>query len=108
MTRLSLAPHLTRGFPETLEHQIRTTHEGQAHWANTGPFGATCGECAFLGYFREWLDKFGNTTKATHTGGCAKFFELTKKHGPVVPANAAACRYFQRKEKEEKEKEQTP
>ena len=35
MVRLGLTPSLTAGYSETLEHQIRTTHAGQAHWANT-------------------------------------------------------------------------
>jgi hypothetical protein len=99
MVRLTLTSYLTHGYGETLEKQIRSTYEGQAYFACTGPFAATCGECIFLGYFRHHRDKFGNTVKSTRTGGCAKFFELTKKHGPVVPPHASACRYFQRKEK---------
>jgi hypothetical protein len=99
MVRLALGPNLTRGYSEILDQQIRATHQGQAHFAHGGPFGATCGECIFLGYFRHHRDKFGNTVKSTRTGGCAKFFELTKKHGPVVPPHASACRHFQRREK---------
>jgi hypothetical protein len=99
MARLNLAPGLTRGHSEALEHQISTTHIGQAYFANTGPFGATCGECEYLGYFRQHFNSAGDNVKATHHGGCEKFHELTGKHGPVVPAHAAACRYFERKEK---------
>jgi hypothetical protein len=98
MARLNFLPHLTSGYSAALEHQINTTHAGQAHWANTGPFGATCGECVFLGYDRQHRNKNGDTVKATHTGGCRKYFELTNRHGAVVPSHAAACRYFQRKE----------
>jgi hypothetical protein len=98
MARLDLTPSLTAGYSETLEHQMRTTHAGQAHWANTGPFGATCGECVFLGYHQKHFNKAGDLVKATHRGGCEKFYQLTNKHGPIVPTHAAACRYFQRKE----------
>jgi hypothetical protein len=73
------------------------THKGQASWGNGGPFGATCGECEYLGYFRQHRNSAGDNVKATHHGGCAKYHELTGKHGPVVPAHSAACRYFERK-----------
>jgi hypothetical protein len=96
MARLNFLPHLTSGYSAELDHQINTTHAGQAHFANTGPFGATCGECAFLGYHRQHRNANGDNVKATHHGGCAKFHELTGKHGPVVPKDAAACKYFQR------------
>ena len=51
--KINYNPHLARGYPETIEQQIRTTYQGQAHFANTGPFGATCAECGFLGYYRR-------------------------------------------------------
>jgi len=98
MARLNLTPGLTRGHSDLLEYQIRATHAGQASWANGGPFGETCGTCAHLGYSRQHCNESGDTVKATHHGGCRKFHDLTNKHGPVVPAHAAACRYFQRKE----------
>lgn len=97
MARLDLTPGLTSGHTSTLEYQIQTTHAGQAHWGNSGPFGATCGECAFLGYHRQHFNKRGDATKATYTGGCKKFHELTGEHGPVVPTHASACRYFERR-----------
>jgi hypothetical protein len=90
--------HLTQGHSDTIARQIRTTHRGMAHFANTGPFGATCGECIYLGYFRQHFTKAGDPIKATHHGGCRKFHELTGEHGPVVPKHAAACRHFKRKE----------
>jgi hypothetical protein len=89
--------HLTQGHDDALAHQIRTTHPGQAHFANSGPFGATCGDCVFLGYHRQIRNKSGDTVKTVHRGGCKKSYELTGNHGPVVPADAAACRYFERK-----------
>jgi hypothetical protein len=99
MARLDLTPSLTSMHSEVLDHQIRTTYAGQAHFANTGPFGATCGECAFWGYYKRVRNKAGDNVKAVHRRGCEKFYQLTGRHGEIVPANAAACRYFERKEK---------
>jgi hypothetical protein len=87
-------PNLTAGYPPILAQQIRKTHEGMAHFAATGPFGATCGACEYLGYWRKFQNSSGDTVAAKRVGGCAKFFELTGKHGAVVPASAEACRYF--------------
>ena len=90
---------MTSGYDAILTHQIRTTRPGMAHWANSGPFGATCGQCAHFGYWKQVRNAAGNIAKTTRiNGGCAKFLALTGKHGPAVPANAAACKYFQRKE----------
>jgi hypothetical protein len=94
MAHLILTPNLTR---DVLDQQIRATHRGQAHFAHGGPFAATCGECVYLGYFRQHYNRAGDPIKATHTGGCAKFLALTGRHGAVVPPHASACKYFQRK-----------
>jgi hypothetical protein len=96
-----ITPHLTSGYDEILAHQIRTTQPGMAHFANSGPFGTTCGQCQHLAYYQQRRDAAGNLIGAKfRRDGCRKFFELTGKHGPLVPANAAACKYFERKEKE--------
>jgi hypothetical protein len=97
MVRLTLSSYLTLGYSAVLDQQIRSTHKGQAHFANSGPFGATCGDCVFLGYHQQHFNKAGDLIKATYRGGCKKFHELTGKHGEIVPANASACRYFERK-----------
>jgi hypothetical protein len=95
MARLDLTLSLTSIHSEQLEHQLRTTHRGMAHFANTGPFGRTCSECAYWGYYKEIRDRDGVLLKATHRHGCKKFLELTGQHGNIVPASAAACRYFE-------------
>jgi hypothetical protein len=100
MARLTLTSGLTQGRSDALEQQIRMTHRGQAHWANGGPVGATCGECVFLGYYRQHRNGNGDLVKATYHGGCGKFHQLTGVHGPVVPKHASACRYFERKEED--------
>jgi hypothetical protein len=73
-----------------------TTHPGQAHFAGTGPSNATCGQCAFLGYYRQRYNQSGDPVISSRHGGCAKFYQLTGKHGPVVPRRATACRHFVR------------
>jgi hypothetical protein len=76
------------------EQQVRATVPGMACWALGGPLGATCGQCIFFGYSKP--------TRRTikHVQACAKFHELTGKHGAVIPANTPSCRYFQRKAEE--------
>ena len=90
--------HLTPGYAPNLEAQMRATRPGQAHWAGSGPPGTTCGECAHLGYFRKHQNGSGDTVRTHRVGGCAKFHELTQKHGPAVAKGAPACKYFQPKQ----------
>jgi len=91
-------PFLTTGHLPELAQQIQRSREGQAHFAGTGPLGATCGECAYLGYWRQRRSGNGEIVKTERTGGCEKFRELTGKHGAVVPPATSACRYFERRE----------
>ena len=91
-------PFLTTGHLPELAKQIQRTREGQAHFAGTGPFAATCGECAYLGYWRQRRSANGEIVKTERVGSCAQFHKLTGKHGPVVPPGSAACRYFERQE----------
>ena len=78
--------------------QTPTGRQGASSWAATGPFGATCGDCVFLGYWKQIRNAAGDTVKSQRAGGCEKFFQLTAKHGPVVPSGTEACRHFQRRE----------
>jgi hypothetical protein len=94
---MKTSPFLTTGYSPELTRQIRQTREGQAHFAGTGPFGATCGECVFLGYWKQIRSARDDTVKTQRVGGCEKFYQLTGKHGPAVPQGTEACRYFQRK-----------
>ena len=88
------AAHLTRGHSPALAMQIAKTRPGMAHWAASGPPGATCADCDHLGYWRKVQDAAGNVVSTRRCHGCAKFFALTGRHGPVVPKHAEACRYF--------------
>src|SRR5262245_3700734 len=92
------ASNLTAGHSPELASQIRRSRAGQAHFAGTGPFGATCGECIFLSYWKKILNARGDTIRSERVGGCERFHQLTGKHGAVVPPGTEACRYFQRRE----------
>lgn len=52
---------------------------GMAHFAGTGPEGATCGDCNA----RTVLD-----------GRCSVYRDLMKARGAKVPAGSAACRHY--------------
>lgn len=99
MARLiAVTPNLTRGYSDEFDRQVRNTFEGMAFFSGTGPFGATCGQCIFWSYYRQHRDRAGNSTKTMFRKGCAKYHALTGKHGAIVPAGAAACKYFERRE----------
>jgi hypothetical protein len=88
-------PHLTAGHASVLAAQIAKTKPGMAHFAATGPFGCTCGDCTHLGYWQQVRNKNGDTVGTRHRRGCAKFFALTGNPGPVVPRSTEACRHFE-------------
>ena len=83
--------------------QAHSTYPGMAYFACTGPSDKTCGDCAFRGYRREtrnltWSEKNQEfVVKTYRTYGCKKFKELSGHHGPKVPKEARACRYFEAK-----------
>ena len=90
---------LTPGFASELEQQIRHTRAGMAHWAGSGPAGATCGQCLYWTYWEQVRNEAGNTVKTRQRKGCGKYYALTDCHGPALPAVTEACRHFeQRKE----------
>jgi len=97
--KLPASGHLTQGYSDVVEAQIRKTHVGMASWAATGPFGATCNECGHYGCWRQVRNAKGETVKTLfQSDRCAMFLQLTGKLGARVPASAEACRYFARKE----------
>jgi hypothetical protein len=96
--RLRLTPSLTRGYSDEIERQLAVTYEGMAFFADTGPFGETCGNCSFFGYYKVEHNLAGAVVSSVRVRGCAKFKQLTGKNGPPIPAGAAACKYFERKE----------
>lgn len=92
------SPYLTGTSPEAA-----ATQPGMAYFADTGPFGATCGGCAFKNYTRLSSRETFNARngefyhKSYRVSGCRKFYEMTGKHGPEVEAVTHACRYFDEK-----------
>jgi hypothetical protein len=89
--------HLTSTDAE-FERQVRKTRAGMAHFAGTGPFAATCGECMSWNYWRQIRNASGDLVRTTKSQGCEKFYELTGKHGPAIPPGTEACRHFERRE----------
>jgi len=66
---------------------------GMAYFSDTGPFATTCGECRYLGYSRE-----SRSGKWHRVSKCAKFKELTGRHGADVSKANASCKYFAAKQ----------
>lgn len=59
---------------------------GMAHFAGTGPVGTRCGYCVFWGDLHKGFGK----------RDCRKYYELTAKHGPDIPAVLQSCKYFKK------------
>jgi hypothetical protein len=92
-------PGLTDGYDPSFARKIEKTKPGMACWADGGPFGAICNDCAFFGHWRQIKNDAGDTVKSVfRSGACRKFFALTNKHGDTIPPKTEACRYFKRKE----------
>ena len=93
---LKKTANLTQGYSDEQAGQIDRTHPGMAHFASTGPFGATCKECAHFGYQRIVRNAAGDAVRTLHHRGCRKFLHFTGRHGPTFPSEAAARRHFER------------
>lgn len=79
--------------PELEKAEARTA-PGMAHWAGTGPAGATCGKCAFYGY--AYVDKYGDARRKQ--SACGMFFKMMmqKQHGDSLDPQQIGCKYFER------------
>lgn len=80
--------------------QQRRTRPGMAYFANTGPIGKHCADCAFWGYHRERAEKYDprigqNVVRKYRHNGCEKYRQMTGTHGPVISRDLAACKYFE-------------
>jgi hypothetical protein len=89
---------LTPGYAPELAQQIKRTVRGMAHFAGTGPSGATCGTCQHLGYFRQRINAQGVVVHTERCGGCAAFNRLTGKHGDAPPPRTPGCKYYEKAE----------
>ena len=84
------SPYLTRP-NEALERMVDKTVPGMAHWAGSGPPGATCGKCKFYGTVMDHLERM-------RLKRCKKFLQLTYNVGPEpIPARTPSCRHFEAK-----------
>lgn len=89
--------HLTSDPGDANVHDVRP---GMAYFANTGPFGTTCGECRHRGCITSY-DRWNKEyevweVRTRRTGGCAMYKQIMRKGGlPVDPA-WPSCKYFER------------
>lgn len=77
---------------------------GMAHFAGSGPYGKTCGDCRHRGYEREKKRGKWDETLRQYVSewyrylGCAKFKQLTGTSGPVIRSDNRSCKYFEAQE----------
>lgn len=73
-----------------LDAMISDTIPGMAHWAGSGPPGATCGKCAFL---------VSTTIRSKVSTRCGQYTKMMDGEiGPrPIPKNTRACKYFEPK-----------
>jgi hypothetical protein len=91
--------HLTPGYqdPEFVQ-QVRRSVPGMAHFAATGPFGATCAGCCHFGFTEVLRNKSGDVVQSiARSNRCGKFYKLIGKAGAVIPSTTEACRHYEPK-----------
>lgn len=86
---------LTRGFGDENERQKQATRPGMAHFAGTGPIGATCASCRY----REGGSRLAELgPHAVVKIGCSMYRRLMKiKPDAKVPtfnSSTPACRHY--------------
>lgn len=89
MVQLNLSPGLTRPLGDVFEENLVRTHQGMAHFAGTGPVGATCKGCTHF--------STPSHAAAARAATCQKYQRLTGKQGQKIPPSADACKYFERR-----------
>ncbi len=73
-------------FAPEVERMAHLTQPGMAYFADSGPAGETCQNCAHF----DLHDETGRRRKAH----CRKYAEMTHRCGPMVPKRTPACKYF--------------
>jgi hypothetical protein len=72
-----------------LARLIQRTPAGMAHWAGTGPSGATCGKCEHYDYFDAKMKRYPN--------GCVVYYASMRINCKTpIPARTPACRFFRK------------
>lgn len=85
----------TDPFDKDLSEQIKKTHEGMAHWAGSGPAGATCRMCKHWNY-RGYKKDPGFGRPELKDATCGRFISMcARSKGLPIPHNADACKYFE-------------
>jgi hypothetical protein len=87
--------HLT-SVDSNLDYLVRTTPPGaMAHWAGTGPDGATCGQCKHFGYSAPIRTAAGNSISSVKKSNCCRlYWLLMRRHGNPLPPTTASCKHF--------------
>jgi hypothetical protein len=80
--------YLTSTNPE-LEKLARSTPRGMAHWAGTGPVGASCDKCVH----HADINVAGG--KRVKHNRCLKFYRMMGRPGGVASPDTPACRHFE-------------
>jgi hypothetical protein len=84
---------------QQIEDYEKTTTPGMAHWAGTGPAGATCGKCKFWSYF-ETVWRGDHTVTVKHGARCEKYWRMTGRHGTeTIEEKTSACRHYEARPK---------
>lgn len=95
--RLEVSERLTASDPTTAA-SVAASYEGQAHFAKTGPDGATCRECSY--WCRPDSAKggaYGRSSGWLKPKRCRKYRKMSGgKTGKGIPHDAGACKYFER------------
>jgi hypothetical protein len=82
--------HLTEPNTE-LALLIKATPAGMAHWAGTGPNGATCRECEHYDYFDAKMKR--------HPNGCVLYYANMRANCKTpIPARTPACWFFRKRD----------
>jgi hypothetical protein len=88
---------LTVTDPE-LDHLVKATPPGMAHWAGTGPANTTCEQCQSFGYEAPIRNGLGDTISTkSQPKSCRRFFQLMRQHGKPLLPSTPSCRHFEPK-----------
>ena len=96
MTLMRATLGLNREGQEEVIGLLSQTHQGMAHFAGTGPAGATCRECKFWQHQKTWSSETGKGHGAPMPARCMRYQQLMHEPGKMVPHDARACKHFDR------------
>jgi len=77
------------------QHQVDLTHDGQAHWAGTGPANKTCRECAHFCADRRYSAASVSHAKGELTPAPCRLYRRRTGRLRNIPHRAVACKYFE-------------